>query len=141
MFVEFQEKLRKLIDQLFLPEENEEIALEVLQEALGQEEIVDSDVNKDNSADDMQVDKQAQPTRRKSFSDGLCARTQKTRFAELDQKISSGISLQQSGVDFHYVEEDADLVFAWHENRLTNNDRTILGIGTFLLMTSELDHL
>lgn len=90
VFDAFKAKLQKLIEDLFFPPvEDEGIALDVLQQALADEEYGNKVNN--NNIDVDQDDKQQQQTRRKSFSDVLCEKTRKARYAELDEKVLSGI--------------------------------------------------
>lgn len=128
-FILFQAKLQKLIHQLFSPgEEDEVIALAVLGRELTNEERDDNINNTNSFAIDFEDDPQQLKTRRKSFGDGLCNRTLKVRFADLDDKIISGTIYLLNSINC--VEEDTDLLLAWHEDRLSTNTQTILTIGT-----------
>jgi hypothetical protein len=95
VFDAFKAKVQKLIEDLFLPpSEDDVIALAVLQEAALPDEEYGNNGNNNNNNNNMDVDqgdKQQQQRRRKSFSNGLCEKTLKTRYAELDEKILSGI--------------------------------------------------
>lgn len=85
-----------LIEHLFVPpevDEEEQLAIAILQGALGEEHANNNTNNtNDNSTviEESQVEK-GQIRRRKSFSDGLCDKTLKSRFAELDDLIMQGI--------------------------------------------------
>lgn len=65
-----------------MPVDDEGIVLDILQEGL-------ADIEENGNMED---DKEEHKARRKSFGDGLCTRTLKARFAELDDRLIGGIN-------------------------------------------------
>lgn len=88
-FVKFKVKLQQLIEELFLPTEDEGNALTILGE-MADAEYVNLDTGNNTNDDKIEDDKHQK--RRKSFSEGLCEKTLKARFGVLDEKVLDGYS-------------------------------------------------
>jgi len=71
----------------------------------------------------------------------LCGKTLKSRFESLDKLVIEGMLFSLTHIpNVNSVEDDTDLLLAWHEERISPENKTILEIGFLFRCLLQLAH-
>lgn len=141
----FKAKLLETVELMFAEYQEAEAAT-LLQELFHRMEEKEADMESDAEVVEEMLVEHATPTnpkgagrKPKRFSDVRSQKTVRSRFLTLDDLICEGISITHYLLLVLRVVDDPELVLAWHLANISDHDRTLIALGTCVLIP-ELSH-